>query len=591
MEQGNKEQLIYNIISLSELMLTTGIQFLDAYRKKSEEGNIHFNDLLAGLKVLNEIYPQIEGKLNHAYYMPMLTNIDDTLLRVEEAVNSGGEERALSLIEYQLIPILQEFKEEVTFWGTIYPDKAKMALYYQNDFVPQHANSYIEKENRPYQVSIFIPVYNKVEYTRQCIESIYRYTDFDRYKCEFILINDGSTDGTEAYFESLNIKKVINLKENVKASIFTTAFRVCEGEFFLFVNNDTLVTDGWLDNLMACIQSDEKIISATPCTPNTSNLQTDLEHLFPQELSELEHFKNTSNPDLWEERSRIMPVIAIYRAKLLNEIGFADRLFYTLEYWDDDFSLRARRAGYRQMLCRDTYCYHFGSVTGKKDIEENNTIQHGNKLFYFKNGVSAWSIGFCFDYYLLEALKIKNEKKSGKIRILGIDCGFGDTLLAIKNYYSKCGNKVIVDSLILDERYQEDMAAISDNCILAQNIEKGLAGFQKNSYDLIYFSKRIENCDAVFSSLQTIYSLLRTGGVFAFSINNIFYAPNLSVCMSGKFPWESNFISFVNPFVMEQELKQVFFHQLCIPIWDTENTDSSENQISMAEKFVFYCEK
>lgn len=76
-----------------------------------------------------------------------------------------------------------------------------------------------------------------------------------------------------------------------------------------------------------------------------------------------------------------------------------------MEFWDDDFSLRARRAGYKQLLCRDTYCYHFGSVTGKDAQLKENTLEKGRNLFLRKNHADAWGSGFCYDYQDIEVIK------------------------------------------------------------------------------------------------------------------------------------------------------------------------------------------
>ena len=49
-------------------------------------------------------------------------------------------------------------------------------------------------------VSIIIPCFNAVEYTKQCMESVLIHTNVNY---ELILINNGSTDGTKEYFEIL----------------------------------------------------------------------------------------------------------------------------------------------------------------------------------------------------------------------------------------------------------------------------------------------------------------------------------------------------------------------------------------------------
>ncbi len=48
-----------------------------------------------------------------------------------------------------------------------------------------------------YKVSIMVPAYNQLEYTKKTIESIYKYTDFLHEDVELITMNNGCSDGTE----------------------------------------------------------------------------------------------------------------------------------------------------------------------------------------------------------------------------------------------------------------------------------------------------------------------------------------------------------------------------------------------------------
>ena len=62
-------------------------------------------------------------------------------------------------------------------------------------------------------VSIIIPVYNKLNYTKKCIESIFNASDDTSY--EIIVVNNASTDGTEEYLNSVSNLISINNKENL----------------------------------------------------------------------------------------------------------------------------------------------------------------------------------------------------------------------------------------------------------------------------------------------------------------------------------------------------------------------------------------
>ena len=61
------------------------------------------------------------------------------------------------------------------------------------------------------------------------------------------------------------------------------------------------------------------------------------------------------------------------------------------EFADDDVSTRLRRAGFRQMLARDTFVHHFGSVTASTVQSQAQTLPQSRLLYRQKWGVDAWS--------------------------------------------------------------------------------------------------------------------------------------------------------------------------------------------------------
>ena len=56
-------------------------------------------------------------------------------------------------------------------------------------------------------VSLIIPVYNQLHYTEQCLDSLYRCTDLPY---EIIVVDNGSTDGTNAYLASQKVTVITN---------------------------------------------------------------------------------------------------------------------------------------------------------------------------------------------------------------------------------------------------------------------------------------------------------------------------------------------------------------------------------------------
>jgi GT2 family glycosyltransferase/glycosyltransferase involved in cell wall biosynthesis len=105
-----------------------------------------------------------------------------------------------------------------------------------------------ENEETP-KVSIIIPVFGKVEVTLSCIRSISGNPQKNSF--EIIVVNDGSTDSTRDWIAKLPGVRLINNETNVGfIQSCNNGAATARGEFLHFLNNDTLVTPSWLDELV-----------------------------------------------------------------------------------------------------------------------------------------------------------------------------------------------------------------------------------------------------------------------------------------------------------------------------------------------------
>ncbi len=108
------------------------------------------------------------------------------------------------------------------------------------------------------KVSIVIPVYNQVHYTYACLQSILEHSKGIDY--EVIIADDVSTDATARLQEfTENLVIIRNASNQGFLKNCNHAAKSARGEYIVFLNNDTRVTEGWLDSLLDLIESDESI--------------------------------------------------------------------------------------------------------------------------------------------------------------------------------------------------------------------------------------------------------------------------------------------------------------------------------------------
>jgi GT2 family glycosyltransferase len=99
--------------------------------------------------------------------------------------------------------------------------------------------------------SVVIPVHNKASLTKQCLDSLFETPP--RKPFEIVVVDDASSDATrEVLAEFRNAVRYVRLSQN---SGFATACNAGaeaarSREFILFLNNDTIPCEGWLDTLV-----------------------------------------------------------------------------------------------------------------------------------------------------------------------------------------------------------------------------------------------------------------------------------------------------------------------------------------------------
>lgn len=106
-------------------------------------------------------------------------------------------------------------------------------------------------------VSVVIPVYNEIEFLKECVESLKNQT----YKnLELIFVDDCSTDGScdflDDFAKTYKKCKVIHHQENKCTFISRVdAFKVCEGEYITFLDGDDTLPNDYIEKLVDSMQS------------------------------------------------------------------------------------------------------------------------------------------------------------------------------------------------------------------------------------------------------------------------------------------------------------------------------------------------
>nr|WP_315024638.1 glycosyltransferase [uncultured Aminipila sp.] len=429
--------------------------------------------------------------------------------------------------KYELVGLISYWKKYLKFFLVDSLNEETLKKYNEDEETHIQQLSKLEKQDVnfefKYDVSIVVLFYNNKKMTEECLDSIEKYTKSINY--ELITINNGSDEDTTKWAESLTHKKKIYFKYNMSGVTLGTfmerAWQVTEGKYTVFVSNDVIVTENWLSNLLKCIDSDSSICWAVPLCNSLSNLQTiPVSYTNMDEMQSFAKQFNASDSRKWEERARLFPFLGIMRPDVVEKMNVFFTPYFSYDMFaDDDMSVRIRRAGYKQILCKDTFVHHYGSATIKE--EQFGVMDKGRKQFYDKYKVDAWESLSAENIYFSDLIVKAKECTN----ILTINPKFGETTLAVKNKIKNCGGRdICIDAITDDKRYIRDCEVLAENYGLVQDLES-VAGSKK--YDYVLCNGDIEDYNSELQSLFiNVRKHLNQNGIMLLACKNPYYYGN-----------------------------------------------------------------
>ncbi|MGD9239788.1 MAG: glycosyltransferase, partial [Desulfobacterales bacterium] len=223
--------------------------------------------------------------------------------------------------------------------------------------------------------SIIIPVFNQVEYTKQCIEALYKNTQKSLF--EIIVVDNNSTDRTRDFLSGIqdNIKIISNQENLGFAKACNQGAKEASGKFLLFLNNDTVPLSGWLEEMVHSANSDVDvgIVGSKLLYPDGS-----IQHAGIEFISGVpDHpFRNLpgEHPEanVLKELDMVTGACLLIKRDLFFECGGFDEQ-YKNGVEDVDLCLKVRLKGYKVIYNPKSTLYHYeGRTPGRFDhVKEN----------------------------------------------------------------------------------------------------------------------------------------------------------------------------------------------------------------------------
>ncbi|MBL0061217.1 MAG: glycosyltransferase [bacterium] len=260
-------------------------------------------------------------------------------------------------------------------------------------------------------VSIIIPVFNRCDLTERCLESIARSASHASY--EVIVVDNASTDRTAELLADIDgdITVITNKTNEGFASACNRGARLANGEYLLFLNNDTEVADDFLDKLIHAAEQTSsagavgcKLLFPDGKTQhagiafNEENTPYHIFHGFPADHPAV----NTSR-----EMAAVTAACMLIKHATFESAGRFDTS-YRNGFEDVDLCLKLKQRGYKNIYCADC------EITHHEESSEGRKVHDAENMLLFATRWGGTSLQDDEKYLAAYGLTIRWGKNGGR---------------------------------------------------------------------------------------------------------------------------------------------------------------------------------
>lgn len=241
----------------------------------------------------------------------------------------------------------------------------------------QQSNSFLK------DVSIIIPVHNRGDLTEKCLLSLASSINTATY--ELIVIDNASTDKTSEILDSVSgdITVIRNKTNEGFALACNKGARVAQGEYLLFLNNDTEVSDNFIDTLLQAAKSDSSrgAIGAKLLYPDGRIQHAGI--AFNEDGTPYHIFQGFPADHAAVTSSRSMAAVTaaclLIRSNIFQQVGGFDAA-YRNGFEDIDLCMKLRLKGFSSYYCAEcVVTHHEESSEGRKRHDAENLLMFATR--------------------------------------------------------------------------------------------------------------------------------------------------------------------------------------------------------------------
>ena len=276
-------------------------------------------------------------------------------------------------------------------------------------------------------VVVIVPVYNNWATTATCLRSLMMTTVETPYR--LVVVDDGSSDETAQRLAEIPGITNLRLAENggfLRA--VHAGFAAVTEAFVVLLNNDTVVTDGWLDALVETARKDDSVgvVGAKLLFPD--GVLQEAGSLIFSTGSGANYGKGDKADKSWYNFPREVDYCSgagiLIRHSVWQQTGGFDLDFAPAYYEETDFSFATRRAGYRVLYQPKARIYHIeGATYGTDESPKKRELMATNR----RRLVEKWATELAGHLEPALRYQVGQAWRSERGRILVVDSSVPQT--------------------------------------------------------------------------------------------------------------------------------------------------------------------